>query len=99
MGYSDDEEDLCIVTEYLSEGSVWNILHDPKRVLPWQKRLKIALDTAIGMNYLHHQGIIHRDLKSPNLLCNEDYAVKICDFGLSKTKVYLQQNALTACIG
>jgi serine/threonine protein kinase len=98
MGYSDDEDDLCIVTEYLSGGSVWNILHDPKMVLPWQKRLKIGLDTAIGMNYLHNKGIIHRDLKSPNLLCTEDFTVKICDFGLSKTRIHLQQT-LTACIG
>eukprot|EP00250_Pteridium_aquilinum_P006238 c16196_g1_i1 orf=670-3183(-) len=79
---------LSIVTEYLPRGSLFRILHRPNCQLDERLRLKMALDVAEGMNYLHTSMpiIVHRDLKSPNLLVDKNWVVKVCDFGLSRLK-------------
>lgn len=75
---------FCIITEYLAGGSLRKYLHhqEPHSV-PLELVLKLSLDIARGMQYLHSQGIIHRDLKSENLLLGEDMCVKVADFGIS----------------
>ena len=77
--------DLCIVLEYLTRGSVFDLLHSRFQVT-WDMVKRIAIDTALAMNYLHlcKPPIIHRDLKSANLLLSEDWTVKLSDFGLSR---------------
>lgn len=79
---------LSIVTEYLPRGSLFRLLHRPNCQLDERLRLKMALDVAEGMNYLHTSMpiIVHRDLKSPNLLVDKNWVVKVCDFGLSRMK-------------
>ncbi|KEH26929.1 putative protein kinase TKL-CTR1-DRK-2 family [Medicago truncatula] len=79
---------LSIVTEYLPRGSLYRLIHRPNNQLDERKRLRMALDTARGMNYLHNCSpvIVHRDLKSPNLLVDKNWVVKVCDFGLSRMK-------------
>ncbi|THG09767.1 hypothetical protein TEA_019732 [Camellia sinensis var. sinensis] len=81
---------LSIVTEYLSRGSLYRLLHNPgaRESLDERRRLSMAYDVAKGMNYLHNCNppIVHRDLKSPNLLVDRKYTVKVCDFGLSRLK-------------
>jgi hypothetical protein len=87
---------ICIIQEYLSNGDLGTFLHDSERsaVLrtgaqhAMEIRLNMALDTAAGMQYLHGQAptIIHRDLKSPNLLLDGNLRVKITDFGLARAK-------------
>ncbi|KAL3825805.1 hypothetical protein ACJIZ3_021834 [Penstemon smallii] len=90
MGAVTEPPNLSIVTEYLSRGSLYRLLHKPgaKEVLDERRRLSMAYDIAKGMNYLHKRNppIVHRDLKSPNLLVDRKYTVKVCDFGLSRLK-------------
>ncbi|XP_022767168.1 serine/threonine-protein kinase CTR1-like isoform X2 [Durio zibethinus] len=90
MGAVTQPPNLSIVTEYLSRGSLYGLLHKPgvKEMLDERRRLSMAYDVAKGMNYLHRRNppIVHRDLKSPNLLVDRKYTVKVCDFGLSRLK-------------
>ncbi len=52
-----------------------------------EQRLKIARDVARTFAYMHQLGIVHRDLKSHNILVDENFNIKICDFGLARFKV------------
>ncbi|KAK9810078.1 hypothetical protein WJX72_004440 [[Myrmecia] bisecta] len=77
---------LCIVTEYLPRGSLFDMLHRQTSVhLDMRGRVRIALDVARAMHYLHsyQPAIVHRDLKSSNLLMTASFNAKVCDFGLS----------------
>ncbi|XP_028109747.1 uncharacterized protein LOC114308372 isoform X2 [Camellia sinensis] len=69
---------LCIVTEFLPRGSLFRLLQRNTAKLDWRRRVHMALDIARGMNYLHHFSppIIHRDLKSSNLLVDKNWTVK-----------------------
>ncbi|KGN64685.1 serine/threonine/tyrosine-protein kinase HT1 [Cucumis sativus] len=74
----------CIITEYLPQGSLRAYLHKlEKKSLPLQKQIAIALDIARGMEYIHSQGVIHRDLKPENILIDQDFCLKIADFGIA----------------
>lgn len=77
--------DVGIITEYMENGSLFNVLHDPEIALPWHTVLSMLADAARGMHYLHTSKptVLHRDLKSLNLLVDEFWRVKVCDFGLS----------------
>ncbi|KAI7744385.1 hypothetical protein M8C21_013838 [Ambrosia artemisiifolia] len=88
MGSVCSQDKLAIVTELLPRGSLFNILHNSGHSLDIKRRLKMAADVARGMNYLHHRNppIVHRDLKSSNLLVDKNWSVKVGDFGLSKLK-------------
>ncbi|KAI3870164.1 hypothetical protein MKW92_045782 [Papaver armeniacum] len=87
MGAVTSPQHLCIVTEFLQRGSLFQLLRR-KTPLKWKRRVLMALDIARGMNYLHHYKppIIHRDLKSSNLLVDKNWTVKVGDFGLSRLK-------------
>ncbi|KAI4337136.1 hypothetical protein L6164_015585 [Bauhinia variegata] len=88
MGAITRSPHFSILTEFLPRGSLYRLLHRPNFQLDEKRRLHMALDVAKGMNYLHtsHPIIVHRDLKSPNLLVDKHWAVKVCDFGLSRIK-------------
>ncbi|XXG55461.1 hypothetical protein AAC387_Pa03g3126 [Persea americana] len=88
MGAVTRVPNLSLVTEFLPRGSLYRLIHRPNNQLDERKRLKMALDVARGMNYLHNCTpiIVHRDLKSPNLLVDRNWVVKVCDFGLSRMK-------------
>ncbi|KAI5075110.1 hypothetical protein GOP47_0009186 [Adiantum capillus-veneris] len=75
----------CIATEYAKGGSLRMFLVR-RRVIPLRLAVKYALDVARGMEYLHSFGVIHRDLKSDNLLI-ADKSIKIADFGVARIEV------------
>ena len=79
-------ESLSIVSEYLSGGSLWDFLHSPAASYSWETAVLMACDVAKGVNHLHSEGIIHRDLKSANLLIDRGGMLKVADFGLARVK-------------
>lgn len=84
----EDHRDLLLVFEYVSNGTLADHLHSPTaEALPWKTRLKIAWEIAQALSYLHFTmtpPIFHRDVKSQNILLDQDFHVKLADFGLSR---------------
>ncbi|CAF4744219.1 unnamed protein product [Pieris macdunnoughi] len=83
LGVCTNPPDFCIIMEYCQYGSLFDFLHSntvfmPKQLLKWAKEI------ARGMAYLHAHKIIHRDLKSPNILISDELMVKVSDFGTSR---------------
>jgi serine/threonine protein kinase len=88
---------LCIVTEFVKQGSLMEILQNNSVRLTYQQKLRMLRSAALGINYLHslHPVIVHRDLKPSNLLVDENWNVKVADFGFARIK---EENAtMTRC--
>ena len=83
------KEDLIIVMEYCEGGSLRQVL-DALDGTPWEvsRQISVAIDIAFGMEYLHSQQVIHRDLKSPNILITGSGVAKVTDFGQSKSATF-----------
>ncbi|GLU20191.1 hypothetical protein SLE2022_364020 [Rubroshorea leprosula] len=84
------EEFRILVYEYMENGSLGDVLHCERSagLLDWRRRLAIALGAAKGLAYLHHDcvpAILHRDVKSNNILLDEGMNPRVADFGLAKT--------------
>ncbi|TKW11904.1 hypothetical protein SEVIR_5G002800v4 [Setaria viridis] len=77
-----------LVYEYMPNGSLGDVLHGAKAgLLDWATRYKIALDAAEGLSYLHHDcvpAIVHRDVKSNNILLDAEFSARVADFGVAK---------------
>ncbi|KAF3335016.1 putative leucine-rich repeat receptor-like protein kinase [Carex littledalei] len=90
IGYCKDENSLALVLEYMSEGSLHDHLRGRAggtRPLTWRDRIRIALESAQGLEYLHkgcNPPLIHRDVKPNNILLNTKLEAKIADFGMSR---------------
>ncbi|KAG2704004.1 hypothetical protein I3760_06G162900 [Carya illinoinensis] len=82
------EDSHLLVYEYLPNGSLWDCLHTCKKMeVGWKVRYEIALGAARGLEYLHHgcgRSVIHRDVKSSNILLDGNWKPRIADFGLAK---------------
>jgi hypothetical protein len=88
MGACLEHPNLCIVTEYVQCGNLWEVLHRSSRPIPEDAKWRITVDMAKGLTYLHQMKppMLHRDLKSPNILLDSQYNAKLCDFGLARFK-------------
>ncbi|XVE58805.1 hypothetical protein DITRI_Ditri04bG0198400 [Diplodiscus trichospermus] len=79
--------ELLLVYEYIPNGTVADHLHGERAkpgALPWSIRLDIAIETANALRYLHASDTIHRDVKTNNILLDNNFSVKVADFGLSR---------------
>ncbi|XP_057962934.1 serine/threonine-protein kinase STY8-like [Malania oleifera] len=97
IGASTLSPNLFIVTEFMSRGSVYDFLHKQRGSFKLPSLLKVAIDVSKGMNYLHQNNIIHRDLKTANLLMDENKVVKVADFGVAR--VQAESGVMTAETG
>ncbi|XP_077237648.1 protein kinase superfamily protein [Tasmannia lanceolata] len=97
IGYCVDKGQHMLIYEFMSNGSLAGLLYcEGPRVLSWEERLQVALDVSHGIEYLHEGAtppVIHRDLKSANILLDQSMRAKVADFGLSKEEVYDGRNS------
>ncbi|XP_019185437.1 PREDICTED: cysteine-rich receptor-like protein kinase 2 [Ipomoea nil] len=85
LGYSGNQEELLLVYEYMANASLDRCLYRQNRGrLNWKQRVDIIFGTARGLSYLHEVCIIHRDIKSSNILLDDDFHPKIAEFGLAR---------------
>ncbi|XP_075407970.1 interleukin-1 receptor-associated kinase 4 isoform X3 [Tenrec ecaudatus] len=100
LGFSSDGDDLCLVYVYMPNGSLLDRLAclEGTPPLSWYLRCKIAQGTANGINFLHENHHIHRDVKSANILLDEKFTAKISDFGLARASEKFAQTIMTSRI-
>lgn len=89
IGILPSSNSACVITEYLCGGTLKShLIKHRKRKLPFKTVLQLALDVSRGLSYLHSKNIVHRDVKTENLILDQHGKVKIADFGVARLQAW-----------
>jgi len=84
MGASIDKMNYYMITEYLPKGSLFDYIHRDRGKINEREQINIAYEISVALKYLHSRNVVHCDLKSSNILIDDNWKIKIGDFGLSR---------------
>jgi len=96
LGCVKKSSNLLLVLEYCGNGSLYNLLFKARKTIDGERKMTWMLHVVEGLAYLHSQSVVHRDLKTMNIVLDEMWNAKICDFGLTVTleKTHMTVKAL-----